>query len=649
MRKILAKGFLISFSMSCLADNTSDGDLFALTFEELLNVEVITSSGDAQTVRDAPSVISVITAEQLQSYGYQDLYDILNLLPGINKVESYFGYSTLNFRGILQEHYNNKVLFMINGHPLPERTFGSSHLEYMPLEGIERIEVIRGPASSLYGTNAMLGVVNIITKQQGQSQLNSRVGSNGYLRTGYSYFGENISVSLSSQNYDGYRYEGVLDEAGNPVSLDYQNDINNLHLQWRYEDWQAQLGWFEQNKAKFGMNPFVWQGGISNNESLFVDLSKNISWQDNDVKIMARYDEFDKDFDAGEFPSPGAQNRSRLTNKVTRFGLDVNWDMKLSEVDQLVLGLTYDYDDTSPLQFNYVNDGSVNPFSPFLQDYDMNNDSVFAQWQRNLSNSVNLIAGLRFEENSDTGSSGPLPRLGVVWQSSDDITYKFLYGRAFRSPVFLEKFAFTPSALFGNPNLDNELANTLEAVMDWRISNNQQLILNIYRLEIEDEIKRRPATNDPTATEFFNGEGRWVNGIEAAYDWRIAERINLTINADYKQGESDGLNYLNFTEEGTLAVMLGYGVGDRGTLNMVFEAVSDRQYRLNNGDMGEVAAYQLLNLNYQVQTQQYGLFVGVHNLLDQHYTFPENVRRNIPEVPGSIEREFRLGATWYFN
>lgn len=164
----ILKKLLLSYGLmqSLLFANQQDIDkLFSMSLEELMNVEVSTVSQKKENANKTTAVVSVITASQLEELGVHNVYEALSYLPGININETYMGYSVVTFRGVTPGLYNTKVLFMVNGHPVHERLFGSSHAEYIPIEIIKRIEVVKTPSSVLYGSNAISGVVNIITKR----------------------------------------------------------------------------------------------------------------------------------------------------------------------------------------------------------------------------------------------------------------------------------------------------------------------------------------------------------------------------------------------------------------------------------------------------------------------------------------------------
>lgn len=174
---------LSSYSFLFANNNENINNLFELSLEELMNIEITTASQEKKSILERPAIVSVITSKQLKEWGVQNVYEALSFLPGIVISETYMGSTVVTFRGVTPGLFNSKALFMVNSHPVYERLFGSAQVEYIPLELIERIEVIRSPASSLYGTQAMSGVINIIiTKGGGEnnSEVALRLGSNNH-------------------------------------------------------------------------------------------------------------------------------------------------------------------------------------------------------------------------------------------------------------------------------------------------------------------------------------------------------------------------------------------------------------------------------------------------------------------------------------
>ena len=140
----------------------------SLNIEDLARVKVYSASRHEEEVRDAPASVSVITAEEIRRYGWRTLGEVLGSLRGF--YTSYDrNYTYLGVRGFLRPgDYNSRILLLIDGHRLNDNVYGSAEIgtEFpLDLDLIDRIEVVRGPGSSLFGTNAVFGVINIITRR----------------------------------------------------------------------------------------------------------------------------------------------------------------------------------------------------------------------------------------------------------------------------------------------------------------------------------------------------------------------------------------------------------------------------------------------------------------------------------------------------
>src|SRR6202051_2739207 len=166
-------------------------DLTAMSIEDLMNIQVISASKKAERLSAAPAAIFVITGEDLERGGFSSVPDALRTVPGLYVVQQSSHVWLVTARGFSNE-YNDKMLVLIDGRLVYSPTFGGVFWDVQapPLEDIDRIEVIRGPAGTLWGADAMNGVINIITKDAAKTQgplvATSGGGNEGYAgRVGY--------------------------------------------------------------------------------------------------------------------------------------------------------------------------------------------------------------------------------------------------------------------------------------------------------------------------------------------------------------------------------------------------------------------------------------------------------------------------------
>ncbi len=678
-RKHLFIPLLMTLSLQAKAADTtlSMDELMGLSLKELMQVEIYTASQETEQASESASITSVITAEQLKNWGITNIHDVLSLLPGIVKNETYLSQTTQTFRGVTPGVFNNKSLYLINGHPAYESLFGSTLADYIPLEIIERIEVVRSPASVLYGTNAISGVINIITKQGDKaSSVTVRAGSYDHRYANLSHMDNGLSVSASIQRDDGYDYSDTLDEWNNPVDFPFKNDIENLFVDSYGDDWRINLGYFNQSRAKFGINPWVWQQGDFDSYSAYVDLNKRFSFDSATLNIWLRYDLSDKDIHSGEFPfpqdcssyilppgpcagsNPGNRDTfSTVVNKVERYSAEVQLKDSITEQLGYIVGVSTHTEKLDPLLFIYDEDGEINPNgAPISESKESSTTALYAQLKYQPNDDLILMAGVRGEDEDDSGNSGLVPRLGLSYQLKPKTYLKAMYSEAYRTPVFIEKYVLLTGVLFGNPELEREQIKTFELALDTQINPANKLQLALFTLDFENEILRVPQAAPSTAAEYINGDGKQMTGIEIEWKSVFNNRLEVIANASHTQGKDNSLNEDDapFIAENTANLMLTYNINKQWKASLTSQYVGEKETvftRLQTPGTIEretIGSYVLTNFNVRYLYKQHELQLILNNIFDKEYTYPEPVRLNIPEVPGGPDSTAYLSYSYSF-
>ncbi|MCB0267561.1 MAG: TonB-dependent receptor plug domain-containing protein [Calditrichaeota bacterium] len=180
----------------------SEADTDKTSLELLLNTPVSAAAKYEQSVSDAPASVTVITSVEINNYGFQTLQDVFQIIQGFYTSDDH-NYTYLGVRGFSRPtDYNNRILLLVNGHALNENVYGSAaigtELGGFNLASIDRIEIIRGPGSALYGTNAMFAIINIVT-QKGKTidglEIRAEYGSHNFL-VGSALFGKKYANGL---------------------------------------------------------------------------------------------------------------------------------------------------------------------------------------------------------------------------------------------------------------------------------------------------------------------------------------------------------------------------------------------------------------------------------------------------------------------
>ncbi|XOV81379.1 MAG: TonB-dependent receptor plug domain-containing protein [Aestuariibacter sp.] len=559
------------------AEQQDASQLLELSFDELLELEVTVASRNAQSLADAPSTVSVFTRTQLESFAINNVYDVLNYVPGfqVTRGDWVGAVPKEHARGVFLD--NGYILFLVNGERLNELSFGkaSVYQPYIPLNIVKRIEVIRGPGSALYGSNAFMGVVNIITRKT-DNYLQGSIGEHGAIGSslGLAHEGEGdwrLSLLFDYTNTDGadYLFQG-------------QQTVDPHHHAWfngllEVDNFVFSLRWNESE-----LEQFVNLGGVNDDN---YHRSENIAFS-------ARYQ-----FEFGE-ASKVALNASHVEHEIESAGNVLDADnvdfisrdfltgpFWITEDSELNLDVNHDYGDShinwgvgyrkseqtqAGTVTNYQNPqtgdialldeyflGSPQSFatqganarSPLLSDQETL--SLYAQYAFDLTDKISAYIGARYDDVDpiDTNLS---PRLAFNYQYNQQQRFKLQYGEAFRTPVTNELYS-EDLVTVGNPDLKPERIDTLEFI--WQQTAEQyRTEMVLFSNKLEGFVNKVPLQNSLTQFTFENDIDRRIQGIELDSNWRVNDDFELwgsftqlfdePINPSYKRFASVGGKWL---------------------------------------------------------------------------------------------------------
>ena len=634
--------FILLFS-NPVHSRSDNVDLFSLSLQELAQVEVYTASQETETAAESAAIISVITSDQLRQWGVTSLHDVMSYVPGVVKGETYLGQMTQTFRGVTPGLFNNKSLYLINGHPSYESLFGSSLLDYLPIDMVERIEVVRSPASVLYGTNSMSGVINIITKQgeKNKDVVSLRAGSNQHKYGSIVQHSENLSIAASLQRDNGYKYGGTVDEDGTLVDLDYQYNLENVFIDFYNDDWRINASVFNREKALFGVNPVVWQNGIFETNVSYLDINNKQKFGTGEFNTWLRYDNSDKDIHLGAFPA-STSNPATILNTVERYSFELQYKNFISNNLKYIVGASYEKQNSDPLVFISDADGSL-VTTAFPDSHHTSTVAAYTQFKYEFNQNTIFIAGLRAEDNSDNGRSNVMPKLGVTYQVMSKTYLKFLYSEAFRTPMFIERYVNLGGVLFGDPDLKRETIQTFEIAVESQLNSKNSIQAVLYNLDLEDEILRFPDISG--ATNYENGAGKEMTGLELEWKSILSNKLELIANTAFVDGEDKSLGEKEapLIANDTANIILTYQMSNDWTASAVAQHIGKRDVVNSVTSVrSTLNSYELINLSSTYRYKQHEVSVTLNNILDEDYTYPEPVRRKIDDVPGGPGRAYYL-------
>jgi len=665
MLKFCHSVFSLLLLSSSVFANISSKDLSlaeanAMSLQELLEVTIVSdlATGTALEEKNAPASLSIITAEQIRLSGARTFYEALEQVPGVHTYpgKAFAMKDGISIRGI-QTITNPHVLIMIDGVSLGTGYYGSPAMFFkMPSSLIERIEVIRGPGSALYGADAFSGVINIISKQYEniENQVSARYGSfetaEGYthLKTQAGALKLGMTASIVDTNGDKGR---VIQEDGlkgapfslAPGPLETRYTTLYTHADMHYQDFDLNLMFSRTDDAgtASGAGQILDPVGEVNNKTYLIDLKHtNTSLlKDTTIKTNLAFTNYDINikynitpqgspapFTQGIKLDPGLKEDSYFLN--TRFiyegidshiisvGIGYRYSKMrdITQVANIGPGVTTPgvLQDLSGTEFSYMEDGVTrnNTFALLQDEY-----SISSQWS--------LISGVRYDYYDDFGSSFN-PRLALIWQEAQDLTFKALYGRAFRAPSFAELYLRNNTLTLGNENLDPETIDTFEVIMDYRAPVRTKL--NLYYYQARDLITYVDDPSPATTRTAQNTEGINAYGTEIELSYRLSEKIKLNGNYAYVKAEhADTKNKVEDIAPHQVFAEVEYKPSADWNVNTQYFYYSKR-YRVDTDSRDALGADSIVNLAITKDNIIKGLdlTIAARNLFDSDYREPSD-------------------------
>ena len=704
-RKVINCLIFLALSNSTF-DAFADNNDFA-EFEESLadfygDEEFISlATGSKKLIKKAPSVASVITAEEIRNMGARNLSEVLDTVPGLHVSKSGQNMAPeFWFRGI-STTFTPQTLFMVNGTSTKSVVRGDNHTvwgEY-PIHAIERIEIIRGPGSALYGADAFSGVINIITKKVDKGRANEVGAKFGHFNTVNAWLNGQFEIgswrfaaNFEYLGSDGY--EGVVDEDaqsamdqvfnanGVPsaslapgylnvgfdaldIWLSAENDLFNIDVGFQNRgDVGSGQGPTEvlDTNGRFGSDKKIVNASLkeqSISDNFFI--SGKASYYGSNQKIEEDLLLFPKGAFAGSFPdgligNPGWEEETTHIELSARYSgfdsteISFGSGYERQNLYQVTESKNF-YADFSPRP-NGVEDVSDTD-EVFMPEADRESYFLYVQGVVQLAPDWELTAGGRFDDYTDIGSTTN-PRLALVWSTSLNLTTKFLYGRAFRAPSFAELLTLNNPVALGNPNLTPENIDTIELAFNYRYSPELSIDFNVYQYEIEDLITFVQNANSGTATAQNQGQ-RTGRGFEAHLIYHYQENLVFHSNFAYVKAEDD-IAKSNVGEHPSLQayVRAEWQVSERLKLNSQISHIANRS-RVPGDVRAELDDYTLVNVavNYSFPTNGVVVELNVVNLFDDDIREPSSAnvtagKINIPNDLPQAERSVYLAVSKTF-
>jgi outer membrane receptor for ferrienterochelin and colicins len=549
--KFLSSGFFAIGIIGVLATTaaaqqpaTTLNDILNADLETLLSVEVVSSASKfQQEVREAPAAITVIGADEIRRLGHRTLADALRSVRGFYTTYDR-NYSYIGVRGFARPgDYNTRVLLLVDGHRLNDAVYDMAPIGTdfpVDVSLIERIEVIRGPGSSLYGTNAFFAVINVITKGGGKSKGFTVDAGGGALGTagGTVRYGDVLSgdqevmVAVSAYRSDGQTRAAYPEFAGEAVNVDRDESVGGT------ASWSAGplslRGAMSDRRKRVPTASFATTFGdaryLTEDRRGYVSAAyegRVAGWAAN---VSAAYDfyrftgAYPLDYGGGATSMWLERAESQVaTGDVTlsrRFG--AHFVTAGTEVREQFRSRIEAEDESGP-QLDLQRPSTV--------------VGVYVQDEMRVRPWMLINAGARVDHYRGFGSYAA-PRAALVFLPTTSTAIKILHGRAFRAPNPYERFYY--AAMASLPPLQPERIHSTEVVWEQSYNERVRTTFTAFAYRANQIIELKTMDTTAAASLYFANNGRVdALGTEAEVETRLPRGIAARISHSYTHMADD--------------------------------------------------------------------------------------------------------------
>lgn len=527
---------LLLLALPCRADELVD----SLLVEALPSVQG--ASRFAQPTLDAPASVSIVTHEEIRSFGYRTLGDLLRSVRGFQLSQDGI-YQFAGLRGFaLPSDYNDRFLVLVDGHRINDGVYGGVLLGeggLVDLSLVERVEIIRGPGSALYGTSALFAVVNVITRQGRELQgggLEGELGSEGRRRRALSYGRRDSGRSeflVHGSSVDGTgrdmyfpEYDLGGSDEGWARGMDGES-ADRLYGKVSVGDITA---WGARVRRRKVIPTAAWETVFGDSQTVARDELRSFDLRYEPIGGARTSTSFRLFYDLYEYhgryaydhgpPDGIVMNEDRSRGET----MGSEWILRHQPSARHRLTMGLDFRRAIHLdQLNHDEGGAVyvdhhrseSTTGLFLQD----------QWRMNRRDIFDL--GLR-RESVTGGRSFTAPRLALIHRPGPSRAWKLLYGRAFRSANVYERFYVDPVFQKENPELRPERMDSWELVFEEEIGARRRFTASAFAFELRDFISQ---VEDPVdGMMVFRNQGRYRGrGLEVEHQWAWGAGSSLAL------------------------------------------------------------------------------------------------------------------------
>lgn len=494
------KGLLLGLLLMQIFPVFAAKNLEQMSLEELMNISIVGASKYEQKQQQVAAAVSVITRADIRTYGWRTLNQALASLPGIHTTYDY-QYEYLGTRGFgLPGDFNSRVLITINGNRINDATYdqGPTGRDFpLDIDLIERIEFFPGPGSAVYGQNAMMGVVNIVTRTGASvngAELSTSHQTAETMPQERATFGKKFSngtdallsfSGLQSRGTDRFFDYGDSGISGAARRLDGEN-VKQLFAQATHGPLAFDFIYGDRRKddptGMFFSDPLV-AGQFQRDRRLNTQIQYNDNFANDTLNVLGR-------FFLGQYrydnPLIYGGEKTLSTGPNDWHGAELRLLSTALSNHKLMAGVEYQNNTSIKQSFQNFD----HPEDNIAIKSSVVRVGVYAQDEWRITDTLSATVGLRYDYSAWIGSLGNRlsPRGALIWQATPKTTFKALYGRAHRSPNAYERDYTDGISQVANPGLRSEMVDTAELVADYLPLPNMNLRATVYAWDMHNII-----------------------------------------------------------------------------------------------------------------------------------------------------------------
>lgn len=657
-------------------------DFSALNLEALLNVEIDTGSGFKQKLSDIPAVVDVMTRERIEALGVRDIYELMWRLTGVRFDASSLYPFLVNMPEVRGGNVSDKILLIVDDHPQLDELDEVYNAFAIPIESIERVEFLRGPAAVLYGSSSMAGVLRIVTRKGektggGGSLLGDPLGQGGELSAhGQVYSDSGLNWRGDVQARRGEDWGIRIDRDAYGLAGVHRNQIDYLsHLSTiRNESWYGRV----QNHVMTGhmlgpQSSLIFNTGQSTLTMNGGEIGYQKAFDRWLLKSRVAAEIRRRRLNAGYFPPPNVGFPGRSSEEtVTVFHFDgFTSEYALSagyedETWRLLTGMQYRFFGLNNVKFVFPSDGARNTLFPIDDVKGFAHDAnLFVQGGYSPVEQLQLLAGGRvnFYKNKPKNMSyipaadrdpdiivSPMGRAAVVWKAHERLTVKTLYGRSFRLPTLFEMYTEITTLFRANTKLKPETMDTVELSFDARPVDAVFVRVNGFYNRDYDTIETMQDPDPAQTAQFYgnNADGFYNYGVEGYGDWHPTRWLNpfgsIVFGEGYNYRRNAAGDRIDVYERDVPRIVANGGLTFKALAN---DALRLTPFVYHRGRSDNADPDTILNATARYQPLAW-LEVSLHanNILGREYYQPYFQTGGLPPIEGYAvdTRTLRLGV-----